>query len=255
MTNTNDSDKPTNPKAEPLPQQCEARANGQTSARPEPTTAQEMQREFRWFEFGSLFINGALAVIGVIALCIYGGQLREMKKSTKAAVVAAQAASDNAVAAKNQSEIAKTAYAYSRESFRLDQRPYVTVAELSAQHPAAYGDNEIILKLHNTGKTPAINVRAVPLVLFGDVKVALSKTTEGRGGTVMASNGITADSFVLELGNKEVWEVVAHKKQIVFRAVVTYGDIFKDQHTTKLCAVYTPEGKNFVYCAKGNEVE
>jgi len=42
-------------------------------------TAKELAREFRWVEWATVIINGGLAVIGIIALCVYNGQLKVMR--------------------------------------------------------------------------------------------------------------------------------------------------------------------------------
>ena len=56
------------------PQQGEVGAHRHNDADDEQTATKEMRREFRWFEFGGLVINGTLAIIGIIALCVYNGQ-------------------------------------------------------------------------------------------------------------------------------------------------------------------------------------
>lgn len=43
------------------------------------STARELAREFRWVEVGTFIVNGVLAIIGIIALCIYRGQLTTMQ--------------------------------------------------------------------------------------------------------------------------------------------------------------------------------
>lgn len=42
-------------------------------------TAKELAREFRWVEWATVIINGGLAVIDIIALCVYSGQLNVMQ--------------------------------------------------------------------------------------------------------------------------------------------------------------------------------
>jgi hypothetical protein len=66
-------------------------SNPETSSK---ETVQELAREFRWVEIAQIGSSMVLAVVGIIALCIYAGQLGQMKKSTKAAQDAAQIASD-----------------------------------------------------------------------------------------------------------------------------------------------------------------
>lgn len=72
----------------------------------ENETSKELAQEFKWVEFGQLVLSGVLAVVGIIALIIYHGQLEvmrgqlgeivkqfpEIKKSSDAARDAADAA-------------------------------------------------------------------------------------------------------------------------------------------------------------------
>jgi hypothetical protein len=52
----------------------------------------ELAREFRWVEVARIASNVVLAVVGIVALCIYYGQLSEMRKSSQASQDAAHAA-------------------------------------------------------------------------------------------------------------------------------------------------------------------
>jgi hypothetical protein len=61
------------------PKQNEVGADAHNSAEQQQDTAKELAREFRWVEIGQFVVNGILAVIGIIALCIYGGQLKVMR--------------------------------------------------------------------------------------------------------------------------------------------------------------------------------
>jgi hypothetical protein len=83
------------------------------------STAKEMRREFRWFELTSIAINLALAIIGVLALSIYhgqlavmSGQLAEMQEARKQSKV------DNAAAIAAQQKIATDALIASQENFQ-----------------------------------------------------------------------------------------------------------------------------------------
>lgn len=71
------------PSTATAPEQGELSTQGKKDAGGEKSTGKELAREFRWFEVGSLTINGALAIIGIIALCIYGGQLNALLESNK----------------------------------------------------------------------------------------------------------------------------------------------------------------------------
>jgi hypothetical protein len=88
MANENDSNTPAkdsqgqplrqHPVVPPRPAQGEVGPDPNNRAENQQDTARELAREFRWVEVTSLIINGSLAVIGIIALCIYHGQLSVM---------------------------------------------------------------------------------------------------------------------------------------------------------------------------------
>jgi hypothetical protein len=89
MTNENDGNAPPpspqsdpprqSPVIPPTPTQGEISPDPNDKSNNQQETAKELAREFRWVEVTSLIINGALAVIGIVALCIYHGQLTAMQ--------------------------------------------------------------------------------------------------------------------------------------------------------------------------------
>jgi hypothetical protein len=90
MNLTDSEQHPDSPGAEtkkqsPNPAQPESNQNQSISSNQRQeghgNTANELAREFRWVEWASVIINGGLAVIGVIALSVYGGQLSVMKQT------------------------------------------------------------------------------------------------------------------------------------------------------------------------------
>src|SRR6266852_163585 len=171
MTNDSDPNKPASDseqhspsKSESLtstPEQGKVGTKTEKSANEQPTVAQEMRREFRRFEFGSLFINGALVVVVKYALCIYNGQLIGLRKSTKAA-------QDAAIAAKSAADTANATLQSSQKSFEIDQRPYLVsqtpeFAELPVANKEIYANETI----KNIGRTPAIKrLSAISLTRF-----------------------------------------------------------------------------------------
>jgi hypothetical protein len=76
-SNEQDNPAPQSPAA-PQSQGCIG-ANPKDRAKGEDETSRELAREFRWVEWAQVIINGALAVIGIMALCIYHGQLTTMQ--------------------------------------------------------------------------------------------------------------------------------------------------------------------------------
>ena len=88
MTDENNRDTPSNrpdndpisqPQIETPPQKGEMGKKGNTATDGNQNPAKELAREFRWVEFAQIGSNVVLAIVGIIALCIYNGQLGAMK--------------------------------------------------------------------------------------------------------------------------------------------------------------------------------
>jgi hypothetical protein len=88
----------------PVPPEQDISSRNAETKNNEHEEAKELAREFRAAEKWAIGINGALAVVAVLALIVYNGQLREMRKATKATEVAAKAAKDSADVAKRTFE-------------------------------------------------------------------------------------------------------------------------------------------------------
>ncbi len=53
--------------------------DSKTNAGATAEISRELRREFRWFEVGSLLVNIVLAAVGIVAVYIYGSQLKVMQ--------------------------------------------------------------------------------------------------------------------------------------------------------------------------------
>jgi hypothetical protein len=69
------------PPVEPTVEKTEMPDNPVDQAKREKSTASELAREFRTFEKLSLLVNVVLALIGIVALRVYNGQLGEMRRA------------------------------------------------------------------------------------------------------------------------------------------------------------------------------
>jgi hypothetical protein len=74
---------------------------------PAENVSNELAREFRWVEFAQIISNAGLLIVGIVAVCIYTGQLTEMRRTTKAAQDSADAAKQAATVAQDQLELAE----------------------------------------------------------------------------------------------------------------------------------------------------
>jgi hypothetical protein len=144
-------------------------------------------RAMEWLQLG---VNALLAVIGILAVYIYGGQLGVMKGQLTAAnnqLTEIQKQypelKESADAAKNAADISSAALSDSRKSFQVEQRPYV-VAQTPAFNQTSIAGNQDIsanVTFINLGVTPARKtVRNVKMEAFqtSDVK-ALIKFMDG----------------------------------------------------------------------------
>jgi hypothetical protein len=154
-------------------------------------------RAAEWLQLG---INAVLAVVGVIAICIYGGELNVMRQqftemSRQTAILnsqAQQAAQDSLAAAgrverqlnlsEKQVKAAQDQVDAIKKQMHEDQRPWVLV-DLNLPPETTERNNVILggplgvaIKINNTGKTIARDVKAycfVEIVKPGE-KLALN---------------------------------------------------------------------------------
>src|ERR1035441_5912551 len=128
MTNENDGNTPSansqsdplrqTPGTPPTPPQGEIRKNPNAQPNNPQETARELAREFRWVEGAQLAVNGVLAIVGIVALCIYNGQLTVMSgQLTEMQQARKQSKIDNANAIIAQQQIAQDSLNKSQDNF------------------------------------------------------------------------------------------------------------------------------------------
>ncbi len=133
--------------------------------------------KIRTVEWLQVAVNSILAIIGIIALCIYGRQLGVFRSQLEQMIVATKAAKESADAAKQAANTAEATLKSSQTSFQIDQRPYV-ITDGPPQFvtpPNATGkpiQANVVLK--DIGRTPAINA-----VWFVDLLPYKAKTRPG----------------------------------------------------------------------------
>lgn len=169
-----------------------ARQQGEISNKIEGNTkdsnneTKELAREFRTVEIIQIVINASLGVIGVIALCIYYGQLVQMRKATEKAGISAEAA-------KRAAEAAECAVQQGIEHFRVDERAWIEIEPIKpilltprdAKFGAAF---KYEIYPRNVGKTVARNIV---------VKAQGSSSTIEFGGHAYEMNSIQ-DKMLLD---------------------------------------------------------
>jgi hypothetical protein len=219
----------------------------------EESTAAELSREFRWLEFCQFAINGVLAIIGVVALCIYHGQLTTMNSQLKEMIRQYPELQKSADAAHDAAVVA-------RDTLMLDQRPWVGL--MGSNHFAAQIEKgspiKISLDFQNVGKTPALNEFSVnhfsnhpirsPMPNFDDC----SKKEAGAPITLMpnaiANVNITTDTpgsagIPIIITDADLDLLSSEKVQLFIYGCVWYDDTFGIAHRTDYCLQYIPLSK------------
>jgi hypothetical protein len=249
--------------AKPTITQTEVPEDSKDKPYGDQATAREMRRHFKWFEVISLVVNGCLAIIAVVALSIYSGQLEvmqgtltEMKRSGQVATDQMWQAISNlnweATSIQQTANAAATMSEQSVASARMEQRAWLT-AKLP-ESPIIDGQPfKQRIELYNYGKSPMFNVH-------GDVvTVAVSENWKPRFGY---SHGTFIDSnFVLPNEPAPAFSTLVHEgvapaaspAPVVISpelhakirsgayVIVTYGkigydDIFAQHHWLTFCA-------------------
>ena len=137
--------------------QSKTGSNADKSSKEQPTIAQEMRRDFRWFEFGSLIINAVLVVVGMYALHIYSGQLDQMKSSVNQTERAVILNMGQLAIANRNAKVADTANQQSKAAARPWIGPVGGGPHSDIRfEPQKNGEIEAtyIWRLNNSGKRP-----------------------------------------------------------------------------------------------------
>ena len=152
-----DQASPQPPIPPPAPQKHEMREQGKGNANPEQNSATELAREFRWVEGASIISSVVLAVVGIIALCIYYGQLKVMRGQLGEIIKQYPEIQKSAAAAKSAADTADATLKNQQRSFEIDQRPYVVteVPQFSGNGLTPDKDIQANITFKNIGRTPA----------------------------------------------------------------------------------------------------
>jgi hypothetical protein len=143
------------PVAPSAPQQDEVRKDPDRDTANEESETAKFERDIKNGEIWLIAINALLLITNIVIASIYFGQLQEMRKATVASERAANAA-------KSAADTADATLKSSKESFIIEQRPYIVVDENSPfflEHPPTAGQQILAnVYLKNIGRTPAVQV-------------------------------------------------------------------------------------------------
>lgn len=264
MTNENDSDTPaTDPQGQPphqppvipaAPPQGEVSPNSNDGSNNQQETARELAREFRWVEGAQLVVNGILAIVGIVALCIYGGQLKVMRGQLGEIVKQYPELQKSATAAKSAADTADATLKASGQQFKIEERPYITIAIFQlTPMPASAGSFHVGLHMINSGKTPALSVKVFARSYVGNRELSLLMP-KGRSQVVIGSDKEMENTYTIDFIGTDAQQVTGGTEDFVLKGTVSYTDIFTDPHPTDFCMRYYPKENNYKYCQTGNDV-
>lgn len=221
-----------------------------------------MAREFRLVEKWQLVINLSLGIIGIIALCIYRGQLEQMKISVQKMGDATAAANRSAIAA-------ETANNQARTQFRMDQRPYVwftgdlgpfQIAPGAPHAGQVNGKLAFNFRFTNYGKSPAINCQVDARIGLGEKVEANIKwrNLDATYGAILPpgkvdyntawSDNVVDASLLARINTPGVIE------HVIVYGHFQYSDMYGTIYTSEFCIGHSPSGA-VSYCKEHNQIK
>jgi hypothetical protein len=203
----------------------------------------------------------ALSFIGVVVLAVYTIFTGLMYCENKKAADAAQSAATTAA----------NALSDTRLSYLDDHRAWIGIAlgqiEQFAPNNLAI-PFKVTIQLHNSGKTPALDLQAgarfgfanrvvdgMPESFFNAVEAEL-RTTKGR---MAVAPDFNTEASIDDGKDSEVRSkyrsILSGTQYVYVYGVVLYWDTGKREHRTRYC-LYIPDlkSKKLVSCQKGNEI-
>lgn len=188
--------------------------SGKGAASNQEGEAKKIEREIRSGEQWLIGIGIASIVVNAFIALIYYGQLTQMKMATEAAASAANFAADSYEIASGQfertmqlsipqtaaqiqsSKAARDAVKFAQDSFRQDQRPWLSIKDITCGicetiGGTPHGGNlydwittirNLRTKVVNTGKTPAEDVKVDCNIHIGAISFNFSKCAATPGG-------------------------------------------------------------------------
>lgn len=290
MTNENDSNAPTaDPQGQPPPQppmtpsaplQGALSDDRKRNAEDTKNEADELAREFRAAEKWVIGTNITLAIIGIFALCIYHGQLEVMRGQLGEIIKQFPEIQKSANAAKSAANTADSTLKSSQEQFRIDERPFMNPKPRGAFYdpkdqrdmtqkafalflPDASGKSgllDIVVDIHNTGRSPSIEVITTSTkYLLGpkdkireQAKHYIPKYDAASPGIVFAGDAVSPVSGRRPITESELMALTDGTYELYIVGGVQYRDIFLPQlqtpYETTYCYQVLLTGMPFASC-------
>ena len=205
-----------------------------------------------------VIIQGFLLAGAFYGICIYEGQLTQMRKanalmkdSTDAATKAAKAAEDSVILA--------------RDMNRLDQRAWVAVAQISG--PLQAGEPFVTrIRFKNSGKTFARNAQVRVKIditnkdAFPDFDTLFDTPKDGKeiGVMILAPNAeyeSVTEPFELSPFTQEQIDNIRDNQALFVFGRIDYADVFDRGHWTTFCYRYGFPSGEYGYCENHNDAD
>jgi hypothetical protein len=213
------------------------------------------------FNILSLLFTVVLILIYATQAHYMGKQLDEMRSGSGDTKRLAQAAVDQAIAAKDSAEAAKTTIQVIQENMRLEQRAWVGVKSIRITPPPWKAEQklEATVTVENTGRTPALEVRIIKR--YGPrppSKTELSKPVAGPIQVIAVAPTNSFDSTITlseKLSEPELQLLASGKPYYVY-GTVTYRDIFTTTiRETLFCGYYIDGFRGLQFCPIFNDMK
>jgi len=232
IANSHDQSPPQPPVIPPAPLQSALPANGEGKASGNENKTNELAREFRIAEKWVIGTNIVLAVIGIVALGIYNGQLRVMRGQLDEIIRQYPELQKSADAAKTSADIAKN-------SFEMEKRRAEDSEEATCRPTGDIGVGETVYRffIPNSGKDSARN-------LHGHIELSLNNLPSNNRVRLLAGFDVSQDELAGEKGlEKRIsidisrdWEKLINTKEIlVATGEIQYENGFDRIRSSPMC--------------------
>ena len=217
----------------------------ETTGKQDPA-AKELKREFHIFEIIALCVNLILAITGIGVLYVYHGQLNvmqgqldQMKNSSTQTDALIREASKQSKAATDAAAIAHDALKLSRDQFREDQRPYITLGPAGSSgriELVASGDHmghiSVELSLANYGKSPGVEIARDARLAVGSTdgrQIRWHKAPDQRGRIIPPGDKPSIYAYSDgPIDQKTFSDIIAGKVLLIAYGHVEYTDLLAE---------------------------
>jgi hypothetical protein len=198
--------------------------------------------------------SAAIALIGITWTYTHyaGQQVRTAQNTLTEIIKQYPEIKKSADAAKSAADTAKEVSDNATKSFRISERPYVTVQTVEFDSPLE-ANKEIGLSVicDNSGHTPALRVGYVTAVFISDKKIG--EPIAHEGATIIASGHPTKKHFIIEFSGPDLTNMV-NGEAFRISGEIKYTDVFGEWHVTTHCEIYDGRQKKFKFCSLGNDI-